>query len=385
MRGNFPRNAHLKHLTAIRHAVLITVLSVATPVSSWASHPSSLEEGPVFKVQMSGSRLNVYGEQLLSDPDYKIFFGAEEADYLFEPRLIDVNDSRVQLMLPFQPIAGRYRFKIGATENEPVIDLVLVVDDSRILIDHTTTGNANALLKMTNCDQEQSDCVSEASNQSAAFCGMSADFDPYQGSQAITVSKTQELHLDDYYTIEARVFLRDYVRGGIIVDKYSGSGRGREYRLSVGKDGLLRGWFSIDGTLANSRGLYSDYPVPKNRWVHVASTNEEGLMRLFIDGQLAAEKQYSARPAQLGYQNIAIGGNNCCRGYYEVLNGLVDEVRISNETRYRASFQPPTQEFEPDARTLLLMHFSEAGKNEGLVGGDAQLSNFNKIRSCAAS
>ena len=161
---------------------------MTTPVFLWASHPSSLEEGTVFKVQMSGSRLNVYGEQLLSDPDYKIFFGAEEADHLFEPRLIDANDSRVQLMLPFQPIAGRYRFKIGATENEAVIDLVLVVDDSRILIDHTTTGNAHALLKVTNCDQEQSDCVSEASNQSAAFCGMSADFDPYQGSQAITVT-----------------------------------------------------------------------------------------------------------------------------------------------------------------------------------------------------
>ena len=375
----------MKHLTAVKHAVLMTVLSVTTPVSLWASHPSSLEEGPVFRVQMSGSRLNVYGEHLLSDPGYKIFFGAEEADYLFEPRLIDVNDSRVQLMLPFQPIAGRYRLKIGATETEPVIDLVLVVDDSRILIDHTTTGNAHALLKVTNCDQEQSDCLSAASNQSAAFCGMSADFDPYQGSQAITVSNTQELHLDDNYTIEARVFLRGYVRGGIIVDKYSGSGRGREYRLSVGKDGLLRGWFSIDGTLVNSRGLYSDYPVPKNRWVHVASTNERGLMRLFIDGQLVAEKEYSARPAQLGYQNIAIGGNNCCRGYYEVLNGLVDEVRISNETRYRTSFQPPSQEFEPDTRTLLLMHFSEAGKNDGWVGGDARLSSFNTIRSCAAS
>ena len=288
-------------------------------------------------------------------------------------------------MLPFQPIAGRYRLKMGATENEPVIDLVLVVDDARILIDHTTKGNADALLKVTNCEQEPSDCVSEAEDLSAAFCGMSADFDPYQGSQAITVSNTQELHLDDFYTIEARIFLREYVRGGIIVDKYSGSGRGREYRLSVGRDGLLRGWFSVDGTLENSRGLYSDYPVPKNRWVHVAATNEKGLMRLFIDGQLAAEKQFSARPAQLGYQNVAIGGNNCCRGYYEVLNGLVDEVRISNETRYRASFKPPTQEFEPDARTLLLMHFSEAGKNDGLVGGDAFLSSFNTIRSCTAS
>lgn len=363
----------------------MAVLFVTTPAFLWASHPSSLEEGPVLKVQMKGSRLNVYGERLISTPGDRIFFGAEDANYLLEPRLLDANDSRIQLILPFQPISGRYKLKIGKTEAEPAVDLVLVIDDSRILIDHTTKGDADALLKVTNCEQEPSDCVSVAEDLSAAFCGMSADFDPYQGSQAITVSNTQELRLDDFYTIEARIFLREYVRGGIIVDKYSGSGRGREYRLSVGKDGLLRGWFSIDGTLANSIGLYSDYPVPKNRWVHVASTNEDGQLRLFIDGELAAEKKVNARPAQLGYQNIAIGGNNCCRGYYEVLNGLVDEVRISNEPRYRASFKPPTQEFEPDARTLLLMHFSEEGKNDGLVGGDARLSSFNTIRSCAAS
>jgi hypothetical protein len=191
--------------------------------------------------------------------------------------------------------------------------------------------------------------------------------------------------LDDFYTIEARIFLREYVRGGIIVDKYSGSGRGREYRLSVGKEGLLRAWFSIDGTLSKSVGLSTENPVPKNRWVHIASTNEEGQLRLFIDGQVAAEKKVNARPAQLGYQNIAIGGNNCCRGYYEVLNGLVDEVRISNKTRYRSPFEPPAKEFKPDAHTLLLMHFSEAGKNDGLVGGDANLSSFNTIRSCAVS
>ena len=49
----------------------------------------------------------------------------------------------------------------------------------------------------------------------------------------------------------------------------------------------------------------------------------------------------------------------------------MDEVLISNEARYRASFKPPIQEFEPDAQTLLLMHFCEAGKNDGLMGGDA--------------
>ena len=363
----------------------MAVLSVTTPLFLWASQSANFEGGPVLQVEMKGSRLNVYGERLLGNPDHRVFFGAEEADYLFEPRLLDANDSRIQLMLPFQPISGRYKLKIGKTETEPSVDVVLVVDDSRIGIDDQIKGTADAILTVRDCEEDEAECVSELDTDSSAFCGMSADFDPHQGSQAITVSNTQGLRLDDFYTIEARIFLREYVRGGIIVDKYSGSGRGREFRFSVGKDGLLRGWFSVDGTLANSRAVYSDYPVPKNRWVHVASTNEDSLMRLFIDGQLAAEKQVSARPAQLGYQNVAIGGNNCCRGYYEVLNGLVDEVRISNETRYRASFKPPTKEFEPDARTLLLMHFSEAGKNDGLVGGDALLSSFNTIRSCVPS
>ena len=375
----------MRYLRAVKHAVLMTVLSMTTPVFLWASESSDIEGGPVLQVEMKGSRLNVYGERLLSNPDHRVFFGAEEADYLFEPRLLDANDSRIQLMLPFQPISGRYKLKIGNTETEPSVDEVLVVDDSRIGIDDQIKGTADAILTVRDCEEDEAECVSELDADSSAFCGMSADFDPNQGSQAITVSNTQGLRLDDFYTIEARIFLREYVRVGIIVDKYSGSGRGREYRFSVGKDGLLRGWFSVDGTLANSRAVYSDYPVPKSRWVHVASTNEDGLMRLFIDGQLAAEKQVSARPAQLGYQNVAIGGNNCCRGYYEVLNGLVDEVRISSETRYRVSFKPPTKEFEPDARTLLLMHFSEAGKNEGLVGGDARLSSFNTIRSCAVS
>jgi len=385
MRGNSPGKTHLKRPRAVIHAVLMTVLSVTTPALLWASETQVSESTPILQIEQKGSIINVYGERLLSTTDDRVFFGAEDADYLFEPRLLDANDSRIQLMLPFQPISGRYKLKIGKTETEPTIDLVLVVDDSRIDIDDQTKGTADAILTVRDCQEDEVDCVSEMDDDGSAFCGMAADFDPYQGSQAITVSNTQELHLDDYYTIEARIFLRKYVRGGIIVDKYSGSGRGREYRLSVGKDGLLRGWFSIDGTLSNSVSLSSEKPVPKNRWVHVASTNEEGLMRLFIDGELAAEKEYSARPAQLGYQNIAIGGNNCCRGYYEVLNGLVDEVRISNETRYRASFKPPTQEFEPDARTLLLMHFTEAGKNDGLVGSDARLSSFNTVRSCAAS
>ena len=209
----------LKQLRAVKHAVLATVLYLTTPAVLWAFHPSSPEKGAVLKVEMKGARLNVYGEQLLNDPEHRIFFGADDAAYLFEPRLVDQNDSRIQLLLPFQPISGRYKFKIGATQGDPVVDVILVVDDSRVVIDHSTIGTADAILRVTDCQRNKAECEAELADESRAFCGMSADFDPYQSSQAITVSETQELHLDDFYTIEARIFLREYVRRGIIVDK----------------------------------------------------------------------------------------------------------------------------------------------------------------------
>ena len=107
----------MKRPRAVIHAVLITVLSVTTPALLWASETQVSESSPVLQIEMKGSRINVYGERLLSTADDRVFFGAEDADYLFEPRLLDANDSRIQLMLPFQPISGRYKLKIGKTES----------------------------------------------------------------------------------------------------------------------------------------------------------------------------------------------------------------------------------------------------------------------------
>ena len=183
--------------------------------------------------------------------------------------------------------------------------------------------------------------------------------------------------------MEAGILTKGYVRYGNLVDKYSGNGRGREYRLSVNREGLLRNWFSVDGTLNNFRVLYSSSPVPLNEWVHVAATFDSQFMRLFIAGEMVAEKVMRGRPAQLGYQNVAIGGNNCCDGYYEVFNGLIDEVRISSNARYRERFTPPPETFATDSSTLLLMPFDEAGKNYGVIGGAAGLTGFNRIVPCS--
>ena len=376
--------------------ILLSLSSLLVSACSWASHGASL----VTQVRMDGPRLSVYGQQLFRGVDHRVYFGAKDADYLLEPRVLKVDGRRVEVLLPFQPVSGDYWLKIGPSADAPALAVVLRVESDTITIAsedydpefdrlvYHSSAQKNIEVALArgadgSCLDDEPDCVEARTVVvGPAFCGAAAEFDPFEGSQAMTVVGTEELHLDEYYTIEARVFIRDYVRSGIILDKYSGGGRGREYRLSVNKEGLLRSWFSIDGTFNNSREVLSTVPVPKNKWVHVASAFDGRYVRLFIDGVQVSEKRIAGRPAQLGYQNIAIGGNNCCRGYYEVLNGLIDEVRVSTVARYRESFDAPRTEFEPDANTQLLIHFTNGGENVGVIGGAVELTEFNRITAC---
>ena len=357
---------------------------------AWADHADWVDQ-----VRIDGSVITVYG-YFPNLSETRVIFGAEDATYRLEPKVTNSSVRAIELQLPFQPVPGGYELIIqesGETDLELEITIgdggvsVLALNNLEEAVDDpadAATANSMGLEVINSCRGAAEVCDSPILMKAdSPFCSAVADFDPYRGSQAITIEGTQELYLDEVYTIEARIFTKGYVRSGILVDKYSGNGRGREYRLSVNREGLLRGWFSIDGTLANSQALFSSLPVPKNEWVHVASSFDGDFMRLFIDGKLVAEEEVNARPAQLGYQNIAIGGNNCCSGYYEVFNGLIDEVRISSATRYQDSFIPPSEPFKPDAATLLLVPFDEGGKNFGLVGGAAKLTEFNRVVPCA--
>ena len=350
----------------------------------------------VEQVRIDGSVITVYG-RFSNLAETRVLFGAKDAPYLLEPKITKSSVRAIELQLPFQPVPGGYTLTLQES-GESDLELAITIGDAGVSVlalnsaaeseDDVTRGavaDSNSPPEIiSSCRGAAEICDSPVLMENdSPFCSAVADFDPYRGSQAITIDGTEELYLDEGYTIEARIFTKGYVRSGILVDKYSGNGRGREYRLSVNREGLLRGWFSVDGTLNNIRVLYSSSPVPKNEWVHVASTFDGDFMRLFIGGELVAEEAVNARPAQLGYQNVAIGGNNCCSGYYEVFNGLIDEVRISSTTRYRDSFAPPSEPFKPDAATLLLVPFDEGGKNFGVVGGAARLTEFNRVVPCA--
>lgn len=350
----------------------------------------------ISQVRIENSVITIYG-YFPNLAETRVLFGSEDAPYRLEPKITKSSVRAIELQLPFQPVPGGYRLTLqesGESDLELAITIggadvsVLALNSAAESEDDVAGGtiaDSNSAPEIINsCRGAAEICDSPALMETdSPFCSAVADFDPYRGSQAITIDGTQELYLDEVYTIEARIFTKGYVRSGILVDKYSGNGRGREYRLSVNREGLLRGWFSVDGTLNNVRVLYSSSPVQKNEWVHVASTFDGDFMRLFIGGELVAEEAVKARPAQLGYQNVAIGGNNCCSGYYEVFNGLIDEVRISSTARYQDDFIPPSDPFKPDAATLLLVPFDEGGRNFGLLGGAAKLTEFNRVAPCA--
>ena len=224
---------------------------------------------------------------------------------------------------------------------------------------------------------------SEPPPKGEMFCGSAASFTGRSSTDTMSIAGSGGLHLTNGFTIEARVNFKSFRSPrSNIVDKYSGSGTGREYRLAVNPDGRLRMWYTTDGTRNGAVTLVSANPLPLNQWAHVAATYDGTQMKVFIDGRLEGTRDLAKGPAGFGNQNVAIGGNNCCSGYNEVPNALLDEIRVSDIARYTGDFSRPEREFTPDANSLLLMHFTGNTNNEGLIGGAGTLNGSTSIVPC---
>lgn len=101
-------------------------------------------------------------------------------------------------------------------------------------------------------------------------------------------------------------------------------------------------------------------------WRHLALSYDGSELRFFVDGQLFASRPESrpiannTSPLWIGAQNDAYWGR--------VLNGALDEVRISSVARYTSDFIPQRAQFETDQYTVCLYHFDEGS---GSVLNDA--------------
>jgi hypothetical protein len=117
---------------------------------------------------------------------------------------------------------------------------------------------------------------------------------------------------------------------------------------------------STASALLSSNSAYSD-----NTWTHIAvcHTNSTGTTELFANGTRVGTRteQNPITVDSAGY--FRIGGNiyGVSSGTYSdgprYYGGYIDELRISNSVRYSgASYTVPTEQFQNDANTLLLLH-----------------------------
>ena len=96
--------------------------------------------------------------------------------------------------------------------------------------------------------------------------------------------------------------------------------------------------------------------IVANTWQHIAiSRDASSNIKIFINGTQSGStfvdsSNYSLSQFIIG--SLTGGNNNPALGFY-------DEWRMSRTARYTANFTPPTEPFENDEHTFLLLHFND--------------------------
>lgn len=149
-----------------------------------------------------------------------------------------------------------------------------------------------------------------------------------------------------------------------------------ELRYSSRDDGHFD-WHVYPASGCDERVLiYASTPSAINVWHHVAGVFDDGTMRLYVDGALAAS----------GVQSNPISWTTGLFGHWAGRDGAdaradrgafigeIDEIRVSRTARYSgASFVPPAH-LDPDADTVAAWLFDEG---TGTTTADASPSAFD--------
>jgi len=97
--------------------------------------------------------------------------------------------------------------------------------------------------------------------------------------------------------------------------------------------------------------LTNNTTISNNTWYHVALVRNSGDWKIYVNG--SGSSSYTAGDSIAPNDDAVIGYNfNDVSGTI----GNIDEFRISNTARYTANFTAPTEPFQNDDNTLLLLH-----------------------------
>ncbi len=139
---------------------------------------------------------------------------------------------------------------------------------------------------------------------------------------------------------------------------------------------------------SDDQTIYSNSSVPINAWTYYACTRENGLYRIYINGQLDAEVDYGVNFDVNGISSIGYVGrryNTTYSGAQYYLHGCVDEMRVSNVARSESEisdYYASGGEMAVDVNTILLWHMNgDAGSSQKVQNATGnviyELSEFN--------
>ncbi|MBI5360033.1 MAG: hypothetical protein HZA48_05565 [Planctomycetes bacterium] len=146
-----------------------------------------------------------------------------------------------------------------------------------------------------------------------------------------------------------------------VINKDNGSEPNRGFLLSVNNGNVLF-LVSQDGSEANLAYVTSTETVSSNTWTHIAGVFEAstGNMDIFINGAKATvTKTGNVTSVYDSALTTRVGANASGGVPTGFFNGKIDNVRISDTTRYNADFTVTPEPFTTDANTLALWHFDE--------------------------
>lgn len=117
-------------------------------------------------------------------------------------------------------------------------------------------------------------------------------------------------------------------------------------------------------TIAHTRyELTAKVAVSLDTVHHLALSYDGAVVRLLLDGKLVASKAARGRVTQTPFENVNIGPMAAQwpdGGYWSAsIDGLIDEVRLSNVARYSPGQSPTPFRLMPDAHTLILVSFDD--------------------------
>jgi len=103
-----------------------------------------------------------------------------------------------------------------------------------------------------------------------------------------------------------------------------------------------------------------DSPIPGGEWHHLAGEFDGDTVRLFVNGKQVATAEASGNQPRSGV-DLHVGAQCDDHGQRSAyFRGCIDELRISRIARYGEGGFVPVRRHEPDADTVVLLHFDAA-------------------------